>query len=576
MNGISRRRLLAATGSAFASITLQGCADGDDPPSVDSTDVTLDISYLQLNLAGRSVNLRVYGGSLPGPTIYTHPGDLLRIRVRNFLPPYDSSLFEQDMHSLGHSLAMNVPHDLNSTNLHVHGMSVIPHLFEPLGTSDPAAPMISIGPGEEKTYDFAVPNDHPSGLYWYHPHLHGSTAVQVASGMSGLIVIKGPIDEVPAIKAAQDILLAVHDLGLFADDPSNPTTTSWSYSPAQNTFWNTGTGSSSLTSPEGMSEGPANSGFSNSDYPLRLYLLNGQPFYEELHNYEEGKFQYPVGTQLPAPRFVLRPGEVVRFRLLNGTTDNLMPLVVDEHTMYLLAIDGVNFLETAAIAYTEGAKVLGQEQVLLPPAGRAEFMIEASSKPGVYAIRALAHEPGAQFFASSEKVIAEIEVAGEPLTMALPTKLPTPTRYYPLTTGVEPAARRDVQFSMFFGDATSKPKNFVVGGDFMINGELYDETSVTFRPKLNTVEEWTLHVDHDPTSSPEGHPFHLHDNSFEVVSIGGKPVDPVVIQDTVWVPHDQKVVIRVRFLEYTGKSVFHCHILPHEDGGMMQNILMVK
>jgi FtsP/CotA-like multicopper oxidase with cupredoxin domain len=72
----------------------------------------------------------------------------------------------------------------------------------------------------------------------------------------------------------------------------------------------------------------------------------------------------------------------------------------------------------------------------------------------------------------------------------------------------------------------------------------------------------------------EGHPFHLHTNSFEVISINGVPVEPGTIQDTVWVPHMQKVVIRVKFEEWTGKDVFHCHILPHEDTGMMQNLLI--
>jgi FtsP/CotA-like multicopper oxidase with cupredoxin domain len=76
-----------------------------------------------------------------------------------------------------------------------------------------------------------------------------------------------------------------------------------------------------------------------------------------------------------------------------------------------------------------------------------------------------------------------------------------------------------------------------------------------------------------------GHPFHLHDNSFQVIEINGKPVDPVLVCDTILVPPKVdgvrgSVKFRVRFKEYTGKTVYHCHILPHEDTGMMQNILM--
>jgi suppressor of ftsI len=95
--------------------------------------------------------------------------------------------------------------------------------------------------------------------------------------------------------------------------------------------------------------------------------------------------------------------------------------------------------------------------------------------------------------------------------------------------------------------------------------------------KLDTVEEWTIHDNgHHMGGSSEGHPFHLHTNSFEVISIGGQAVEPGTIQDTVWVPHLTEVVIRVKFKEWVGKDVFHCHIIPHEDAGMMQNVLLKK
>ena len=63
-------------------------------------------------------------------------------------------------------------------------------------------------------------------------------------------------------------------------------------------------------------------------------------------------------------------------------------------------------------------------------------------------------------------------------------------------------------------------------------------------------------------------------NHFEVISIGGVTQPPGTIQDTVWVPVGKPVVIRMRFRQFTGKSVFHCHILPHEDTGMMQNFII--
>jgi suppressor of ftsI len=73
----------------------------------------------------------------------------------------------------------------------------------------------------------------------------------------------------------------------------------------------------------------------------------------------------------------------------------------------------------------------------------------------------------------------------------------------------------------------------------------------------------------------EGHPFHIHVNSFEVISVGGQEQPPGTVLDTVWVPAGSEVLIRMKFRQWTGKSVFHCHILPHEDTGMMQNFLII-
>jgi suppressor of ftsI len=88
------------------------------------------------------------------------------------------------------------------------------------------------------------------------------------------------------------------------------------------------------------------------------------------------------------------------------------------------------------------------------------------------------------------------------------------------------------------------------------------------------VEEWRLVVGDSQHGGAERHPFHIHVNPFEVISVNAKLLEPGTIKDTVWIPTESTVVIRMRFKEFIGKSVFHCHILPHEDTGMMQNFLM--
>lgn len=90
--------------------------------------------------------------AIPGPPIEARPGDTLRIRLKNTPPLYDSSAWTGDH---------NVPHGLDATNPHVHGLDVVPHIFEPVGTSDPLAPQIEVGPGETKEYVFELPAHHP-------------------------------------------------------------------------------------------------------------------------------------------------------------------------------------------------------------------------------------------------------------------------------------------------------------------------------------------------------------------------------------------------------------------------------
>ena len=117
-----------------------------------------------------------------------------------------------------------------------------------------------------------------------------------------------------------------------------------------------------------------------------------------------------------------------------------------------------------------------------------------------------------------------------------------------------------------------------VGMDFMIDGKLYSETVAGVEVDLNSVEEWHLTL---PAGESEGHPFHIHVNHFEVISVNGVPEPGWTVKDTVWIPKPSAtqasvVIMRTKFKEFTGKAVFHCHILPHEDTGMMSNFTIRK
>ena len=567
MTTVSRRQFVtgsAAAALAAATPAAPALAQNRSRPARRSqtNQIALECAFKDMVLDGTKVRLRAYNNQIPGPLLRIHPGQTVRIRLKNALPHYDSSRWNGNH---------NVPHALGTTNLHVHGMDVIPHLFEPLGTTNPLAPMIAIRPGQVKDYVFEIPKDHPPGLDWYHPHHHGSTVVQAVSGMAGGIIVHGAIDEVPEIKAARDIPLVMQDIGLF---PSEDIPGLWTYLPRQNAIWQTFTGQVTMYDPATQTPVPTDlkGGFTTGDYALRYYLLNGQPFFKEVHNPvgPPNRQPAPTATQLGVTRIQMAPGEVVRFRMLNGNSDNLMPIVVEEHEMHLIALDGVNFPELRTVPVTPidtNPDNLGQ--VLLAPANRAEFLIKALSTPGIYRVVQL--QQAQQFLFSAQKTIAEIEVIGSARHMALPDKLPLPSREYPLIKDSEIENHRIVQFS---GNVPGV-LNPVVGIDFLINNTQYQETAVPTVVTLGDAEEWQLVVEGPHHGGTEGHPFHIHVNSFEVVSVGGKLVAPGTIKDTIWVAAKSTVVIRIRFKQWTGKSVYHCHILPHEDTGMMQNFLIL-
>lgn len=106
---------------------------------------------------------------------------------------------------------------------------------------------------------------------------------------------------------------------------------------------------------------------------------------------------------------------------------------------------------------------------------------------------------------------------------------------------------------------------------FLFDGKMFDPNVVNQVMVLGTTEEWHL-----VNNSDEVHPFHIHINPFQVISINGKAVDRPNYDDTFPIPVHSTVVIRTRYLDFDGKYVLHCHILFHEDHGMMQIVEVVK
>lgn len=238
------------------------------------------------------------------------------------------------------------------------------------------------------------------------------------------------------------------------------------------------------------------------------------------------------------PHVALRTGETERWRVVNASVSDFFDLRLDGHVLTQIAADGNPF-----------SRAVETDVVRIPPGGRAEFVVRGGT-PGTYALHAIPTDHGAGFV-SPDLVLAIVHVTpglrglggGRPLR---PEPLLEPLcdlRTRPVDT------RRTITMSMT--------------GGFKIDGKPFDHDRVDQVVELGALEEWTIVND-----SVLVHPFHIHVNPFQVTHIDGVAVDEPSYRDTVTVKPRGSVTFRTVFEDFTGKSLFHCHIVPHSDLGM--------
>jgi FtsP/CotA-like multicopper oxidase with cupredoxin domain len=168
------------------------------PPDVRSVNgflnLDLHVSIDTVEIDGRKIFTRLYNGLSTGPTFRVKPGDVLRVKLINDMPPSPDDGEMMKTH--------NFPNTINRTNLHTHGLFV-----SSKDSSD--NPFIEVKSGESFQYHIKIPDSHQEGTNWYHPHRHGSIWAQMAAGLAGAIVIEGVTDEVPEIKAAEEHVMVI-------------------------------------------------------------------------------------------------------------------------------------------------------------------------------------------------------------------------------------------------------------------------------------------------------------------------------------------------------------------------------
>lgn len=245
------------------------------------------------------------------------------------------------------------------------------------------------------------------------------------------------------------------------------------------------------------------------------------------------------------PTIYLRPGETQRWRILNASADDFFNFAIPGYTLHIISRDG-NTLD----------RVVQKESELLSPGDRIEILIRGGM-PGEYQIKSLPFNEGFAHYV--EDSFMRLKVEGIPM---FPKPLPTTLLPFNDLRNVKIDKKRVLTFGV------EGPADMPV---FLIDGKPFDPNIINQTITLGTTEEWVLE-----NKSKENHPFHIHINPFQVVAINGKPVESHGYDDTFSIPPHSTLTIRTKYTDFDGKFVLHCHILFHEDHGMMQIVEIVK
>jgi FtsP/CotA-like multicopper oxidase with cupredoxin domain len=405
------------------------------------------------------------------------------------------------------------------SNLHVHGLHV-----SPVGDGDNV--FVDVKPLSEPTYRYQIPLDHSQGLYWYHPHLHPFVQPEEAGGLAGAIVVEGSLDDLLPNVPQRIIVIQ------GGNRRSRPPSANAGRPPSSAT---TGGPPSSATGGGPPSSAPAGGPPGGPPPPI------GVP--ELLVN----------GVQNPTLR--IRPGEVQRWRILNAASDRLLKLAMPEVTFEVLAQDGITLRSMRT-----------ERELLISPGSRVEVLVRGG-RTGLYTLSALPFHQclkGCNPFAGPT---TGVTTPKEDLLSMISTGAPANDQLPSGPIGDPPDLRQrpvDVRRTILF---TQQP---VVRGPpaFLLGQKVFDPGRIDVTMKLGSVEEWTLK---NPSEGPafEWHTFHIHQNSFQVISVNGRPQSYIDWQDNVTLAPGDTVVIRMNPIDFTGKFVFHCHVIFHEDHGMM-------
>ncbi|MCP5085395.1 MAG: multicopper oxidase domain-containing protein [Rhodobacteraceae bacterium] len=516
---IDRRNLFKLAGASGASAALSGSVLGavtGAPAAAQDDEIIMRVMKAQVDPGAAEV--RTYNGVTPGRTLVLHPGGDLRIHLINELEPLNDDCPEDH----------NTFHGLNTTNFHTHGLHVSPGTDPGTGLDADNIFLNIVPKGQqvpcwdenfreyENHFRFEIPGHHPPGTHWYHAHKHGSTAMQVVNGMCGPLIIPDPAGHMPAyIENAPNQVFVIQRRNVTEPDE-----------------WNTG--------------------------ELAIVLADAE------------------GGGVVNPTIQMKAGEVRRWRFINASpnADSFVSLSGDskEIELWQIAFDGLTLPKRVKVDPEDGRKPW-MNHASLAPGNRTDLMVKVSkdAKPGRMQVHA--SPPLSKYVQhgglgrGAERVSISIDIidgkADDDWDES--DNLPGPG-----LNPVEGPFLRPMQSRFYLNQDND---------DHLIDGKKFDG-KVKHKLKLNSADQWTVY-----NENPFSHPFHIHVNPFFVTHINGEELprgSPLRRwQDTVALPgkNDKgipgSIHFNTRYTDFTGKFVLHCHILHHEDLGMMQAVAVV-
>jgi FtsP/CotA-like multicopper oxidase with cupredoxin domain len=489
------------------------------------------------------------------PNLRVSPGDLVVLHLKNHLtdPGHRTSaaLPMHDHAKMGGRKSTGKADPCTSgimspvsTNLHFHGLTVpaLCHQDDVMKTS--------IQPGDPPfEYRFRIPDDEPPGLYWYHPHIHGFTKDQLLGGESGALIIEGIERAKKDVAGLPERVFVIRDQDLM--NPNAPPAKS---EPVVPKF---------LIDRDGDA---ANNG-TGFGKPAKDLSINYVPV------------PYP---DYPPAVIEMKPGERQLWRVLNASAITYLNIEVlfnkKPQPLGLVAMDGVpTGLKAGIDAPAEVQTHLG-----LPPGARAEFTVTGPPEghTGLLVTRTVDTGPGGEN--DTNRMLAKIvpsQTAAEPRsTLAIsPAPLAAPREAW--LGSVAPVRVRH----LYFSEKLTNPDDPTSAVEFYltVDGQepkMFDMNSDTpnIIAEQGTVEDWIIE-----NRSRELHAFHIHQLHFLLIDYSGRRVNEDFLRDTINVPYYDgralvypSVRLRMDFRDpnVVGTFPYHCHLLEHEDKGMMGSI----